>query len=189
MNGFKCRFDTTFIEFEQDEETGTVTTTLQDNISGSRYKVRSRYLFGADGARSPVLKQLGLPLIAKPGQGLAVNVLVKADLSHLMEHRTGNLHWLFQPDRAHPAFGSSCIARMVKPWHEWMFILFPDRDAPSDINPSKEEYLQRVKEFIGDDSIPVEVLGVSKWYINEIVAEKYSKGNVYDANDTFLMTV
>ncbi|KAL2000629.1 hypothetical protein VTN02DRAFT_2844 [Thermoascus thermophilus] len=183
MNGFKCRFDTSFIEFVDDDKTGTVTTTLQDNVSGTRYKVRSRYLFGADGARSPVLKQLGLPLNAKPGQGLAINVLVKADMSHLMEHRAGNLHWLFQPDRAHPAFGWSCIARMVKPWYEWMFILFPDREASSDFNPTQEEYLQRVKELIGDESIPAEVLGVSKWYINEIVAEKYSKGNVFCLGD------
>jgi len=36
-----------------------------------------------------------------------------------------------------------------------------------------------VKDFIGDDSIPVKILDVSKWFINETVAEKYSQGNVY----------
>ena len=39
-----------------------------------------------------------------------------------------------------------------------------------------------MKELVGDDSIPVEILGVSKWYINEIVAEYYSKDNMYVAN-------
>jgi 2-polyprenyl-6-methoxyphenol hydroxylase-like FAD-dependent oxidoreductase len=181
LNGFQCRFDTTFIRFVQDDQTNTVITTLQDNLTGSQFHIRSKYLFGADGARSEVLKQLGLPLLTKPGGGLAINVLVRADLSRHIEHRTGNLHWLFQPDRPYPSFGWSCIARMVKPWYEWMFILFPDPEFDGRIhnNPSKEDYLQRVKELIGDDSIETEVLGVSKWYVNEIVAEEYSKGNVY----------
>lgn len=36
------------------------------------------------------------------------------------------------------------------------------------------EVLKRVREMIGDDSIPVTIKGMSKWYINEIVAERYS---------------
>lgn len=43
---------------------------------------------------------------------------------------------------------------------------------------SNEEYLKRIKEFIGDENADVEILKVSKWYINETVAELYSKGNV-----------
>lgn len=141
-------------------------------------------MFGADGARSRIVKQLNLPLAVKPGQGLAINVLVKADLSHLVAHRKGNLHWVTQPDREHPDFGWMAIVRMVRPWDEWMFILFPTRDYdPSKTpNPSNEEYLQRVKELIGDDT-PAEIMNVSKWYINEIVAEKYSDGNVFCLGD------
>lgn len=60
-----------------------------------------------------------------------------------------------------------------------MFILFPSPEAGTSFNPSDEEYLKCVKDMIGDDSIPVEVLGVSKWFINETVAEYYSDGNVY----------
>lgn len=114
----------------------------------------------------------------KPGQGLAINVLVKADLSHLVENRKGNLHWVMQPDREHPEFGWMAIVRMVKPWDEWMFILFPTRDFDPSTSPSKEEYLDRVRQLIGDDT-PAEILDVSKWFINEVVAEKYSSGNMY----------
>jgi hypothetical protein len=97
-----------------------------------------------------------------------------------MKHRKGNLHWVMQPDREHPGFGWMGIVRMVKPWNEWMFILFPSREYKIDSNgkgPTNEEYLARVKEFIGDDT-PAEIISVSKWYINEIVAEKYSEGNL-----------
>ncbi len=59
-----------------------------------------------------------------------------------------------------------------------MFILFPAPDTGVDFEATDEEYLKRIKEIIGDDSIPVEILGVSKWFINETVAEYYSDGNV-----------
>ena len=181
MYGFKVRFDTTLTSFAQDPQTKLITATVRDKVSNQEYKIRTKYLFGADGAQSQVVKQLDLPLIRKPGQGVAINVLVKADLSHLVDSRKGNLHWIMQPDREHPEFGWMGIARMVKPWDEWMFILFPARDADINIQPSEEEYLQRVHEMIGDDT-PAEILNVSKWFINEIVAERYSEGNVYVFN-------
>lgn len=174
-NGFTTRFDTTFLSFTEDEQ--GITASVRDNISKGEYRIRTKYLFGADGGRSRVVKQLNLPLCAKPGQGLAINVLVKADLSHLVQYRKGNLHWVMQPDREHPEFGWMAIVRMVKPWDEWMFILFPTREFDTSANPSTEEYLQRVRELIGDDT-PAKILDVSKWFINEIVAEKYSHGNV-----------
>ncbi|KAK5047275.1 hypothetical protein LTR84_006797 [Exophiala bonariae] len=182
VNGFKTRFDTTLLNFETDPETGLITANLRDKLTNSEYKIRTKYLLGADGARSQVVKQLGLPLAVKPGQGMAINVLVKADLSHLVEHRRGNLHWVMQPDKEHPKFAQMGIVRMVKPWHEWMFILLPTRDCDPEISPSREEYLQTVRHFIGDDT-PAEIIDISKWFINEIVAEEYSQGNVFCLGD------
>ena len=180
-HGFKCRFDTTFVSFE-DKGIDGVFTTLLDQVCKKEYVVHSKYLFGADGARSRIVKQLNLPLIAQPGGGVAINVLVKADLSRLIEHRQGNLHWVMQPDKPHCDFGWMAVVRMVKPWHEWMFIMFPKPDVQQ-FQPTEEEYLAQVKNFIGDDSIPVEVLDISKWTINEIVAEEYSQGNVFCLGD------
>ena len=177
QNGFKTRFNTTLLSFVDDVETGFITALVQDDISRSTYKIRTKYLFGADGARSQVVKQLGLPLCIKPNQGLALNILVKADLSHLVEHRKGNLHWVMQPDREHPKFGWMGIVRMVKPWNEWMFIFLPTRDFDTQLQVSKDEYLKRVRDFIGDDT-PAEILNVSKWFINETVAERYADGNM-----------
>lgn len=178
QHGFKARFDTEFISFAKDDTSGMIITTVRDGITKQTYMIRSKYLFGADGARSQIVKQLDLPMSMEEGQGLAINVLVEADLSHLMEHRMGNLHWIVQPDVEHPDFAWSGIVRMVKPWHEWMFILFPSPGKGMAFNPSHEEYLKRVKEFIGDDTIPAKILSISKWYVNEIVAKEYSKGNM-----------
>ncbi|KAK7206986.1 FAD binding domain protein [Myxozyma melibiosi] len=176
QHGFSTRFNTSLLSFVEDDVSGLITATVRDDVSQVVYQISTKYLFGADGARSRIVKQLDFPLDAKPQQGLAINVLVKADLSHLVEYRTGNLHWVMQPEKEHPYFGWQGIVRMIKPWSEWMFILFPDRAIdPHKVSPSREEYLARVKDFIGDDT-PAEIIDVSKWYINEIVATQYSHG-------------
>ncbi|KAL3426597.1 2,4-dichlorophenol 6-monooxygenase [Phlyctema vagabunda] len=181
-NGFTCRFDTTFLSFER-ESTGTILSTLQDSLTKQTYTIRSKYLFGCDGARSQVLRQLAIPLIKKPGQGLATNVLVKVDLGRVVENRMGNLHWVIKPDEVTPDFCHATIVRMVKPWNEWMFIMFPAPGAGVTFNPTPEEYERCVKDLVGDDSLPIEILNISKWFINETVAEYYSDGNIFCLGD------
>jgi hypothetical protein len=83
-----------------------------------------------------------------------------------------------RPDEDQPAFGWTCIVRMVRPWNEWMFILFPRPGTGVEFNPSQDEYLQCVKNVVGDDDLKVEILNISKWFINETVAEYYSEGNM-----------
>lgn len=117
-SGFNCRFDTSFLSFERDSTSGIITSKLQDNLTKQIYHVRSKYLFGCDGARSQVLRQLQIPLIKKPREGLAINVLVKAELRHIMDNRMGNLHWIMKPEQEHAAFGWTGMARMVTPWNE-----------------------------------------------------------------------
>lgn len=42
-----------------------------------------------------------------------------------------------------PNFGKIAGVRMVKPWHEWMFILFPRPDVTK-VDVSDEQYLIRI---------------------------------------------
>ncbi|KAF4334390.1 monooxygenase FAD-binding [Fusarium beomiforme] len=181
-DGFTVRFNTTLVSLDKDSKTQQYIAMMRDELSKTDYQVRAKYVFGADGAQSRVVKEVNLPFIRKPGQGVAINILVKADLSHLIDSRKGNLHWIMQPDRENPNFSWMAIARMVKPWTEWMFILFPNRDWDPSLAPSSEEYRQQVQRLIGDDT-PVEVLSISKWFINEVVAERYSEENIFCLGD------
>ncbi|GAM86928.1 hypothetical protein ANO11243_049490 [Dothideomycetidae sp. 11243] len=182
LHGFQLRFDTSFESFVDNGPDGHIESTLHDRVLDVTYRVRSKYLFGADGARSQVVRQLGLPMIKRPSQGFAINILIEADMAHLMENRMGNLHWLLRMDKEQPDWAWIGCIRMVKPWHEWLCIVFA---APGEERKlrSREEYLARVKEFIGDDSIDVTVKDVSTWLINETAAESYSKGNVFCLGD------
>jgi 2-polyprenyl-6-methoxyphenol hydroxylase-like FAD-dependent oxidoreductase len=182
LKGWTTRFNTSFLTFSRDSKDGAITSTVRDDLSNHTYHIRSKYLFGCDGARSQVLRELKIPLIKKPGQGLALNVLVKVDLSAYVDARKGNLHWVFQPEQEYPDFAWSGLIRMVKPWTEWMFILFPKPGVEFQ-EPTHEQYLKRCKEIVGNDDLPLEILNVSKWNINEIIAEYYSDGNIFCLGD------
>ncbi|KIX09723.1 uncharacterized protein Z518_00804 [Rhinocladiella mackenziei CBS 650.93] len=179
--GWDVRFRTSIVDFKTEDD-GKILSRVRDGLTEAEYFIRSDYLFGCDGARSQVLRELEIPLVKKPGQGLALNVLVKVDLSDYVEARKGNLHWVFQPEKEYPDFAWSGLIRMVKPWHEWMFILFP-KPGTEWKEPTHEQYVQRCKEIVGRDDLPLEILDISKWYINEIVAEYYSKGNIFCLGD------
>lgn len=184
-DGWNLRYNTLFETFSRPSP-DVIVATVKDDISGHRYKIRCRYMFGCDGARSVIVKELALPLISKDGQGPALNVLVKADLSHLIKSRPGNLHWVFQPDVAYLDWAWTALVRMVKPWKEWMFIMLPAPGSEaSSVNLDRAVYRDQIKKIIGDPSIEVEILDVSKWVVNEIVAEKYSDGTMYVIHGEF----
>ncbi|KAF2099819.1 hypothetical protein NA57DRAFT_38410 [Rhizodiscina lignyota] len=183
--GWTMRFNTEFVRFSRPSP-DVVISEVRDRVTNHTYKIQSRFLFGCDGARSQVVRELKIPLIKKPGQGLALNVLAKVDLSKVVENRMGNLHWVFRPEREYPIWGWSLVLRMVRPWKEWMFIFLPPpwADVTVDaMNPTHEECIARIKELIGDDSLPVEIMDMSKWWINETVAEYYSDGNIFCFGD------
>lgn len=80
QNGFQNRFDTKLLSFEQDEKIGRIESVIEDLITQQKILVRSKYLCGADGASSRIVRGLQLPLHNLPGGGLSINLLVEADM-------------------------------------------------------------------------------------------------------------
>lgn len=177
QHGFPCRFRTQFVSFD-DSSSDYVDVAVRDMIFDTTETIRTKYLFGADGAKSRIVEQLQLPMNIKPSQGIALNVLVRADLSRLMGSRIGNLHYVIQPNVENPDFAEWSIVRMVKPWYEWLIIMMHKPDCPAEFTPSMDQVHTQVLAVIGDDSIAVDIQRVDKWIINETVAEVYSKGNM-----------
>jgi 2-polyprenyl-6-methoxyphenol hydroxylase-like FAD-dependent oxidoreductase len=129
---------------------------------------------------------LKLPLVkGEASGGSAWNVFVKADLSKYMENRRGSLHWIYQHDVDHPEFAWIGFPRVVDQWDKWLIIFFPvaGYEPEKHPSPSKEDWMKRVKQFIGDDSIPVEILDIARWQINNTVAQKYSSGRIFCLGD------
>ena len=58
--GSQLRFGTEYLSHEQDAD--GVTATVRDRLRGDTYTIRAKYLIGADGGRSKVAEDAGLPM-------------------------------------------------------------------------------------------------------------------------------
>jgi hypothetical protein len=78
--------------------------------------------------------------------------------------------------------GIAPVLRMVKPYYEWLLVVFPkpgmDIKAFGSSTKATTQVFDLLKKVVGDDSVLIEVLDISGWRINETAAESYSKGNM-----------
>ena len=180
--GFQVRFSTDLIKVER-TSSGTVCT-VKDGTTQTTYQIRTRFLFGADGGRSFVARSLNFNFLTEPSSGVACNILLNADLTHLMHERHAQLHWVMKPDGI-TRFGTAPVLRMIRPWTQWLIVAFSPgvtEDPFRDLTPQSPELVDFVKEVIGDDSVEVEVIRLDPWVVRESVAERFSS-----EQDVFLL--
>ncbi|SFK70161.1 FAD-dependent monooxygenase [Geodermatophilus ruber] len=177
--GSQVRFNTEFIDLEQDAD--GVTTRVRDRITGAEYAIRSKYLIAADGGRSQIVSQLGLPLEGELGMANSINVWFKADLTHLVEHRPSDMYWFIQPGVGQQGM-SIGVLRVIRTWNEWIAVGGYDPSGPV---PELTDELGRqiAHEVIGDDSIDVEVISLSTWAVNHMYATDNMVGRVFAVGD------
>ncbi|WP_435582107.1 FAD-dependent oxidoreductase [Amycolatopsis thermoflava] len=177
--GAKVRFDTEFLSLEQDAD--GVTARLLDRVRGDEFTVRARYLIGADGGRSLVAEQIGLPIAGQSGKAGSMNIVFRADLSRHVAHRPSVLYWVMRPG-AHLGGIGMGLVRMVRPWDEWLLTWGYDIDQPP---PEVDEATARdiVHDLVGDPSVDVEITSTSLWTVNHSYATEYSRGRVFCAGD------
>ena len=177
--GAKIRFDTEFLSLEQDEN--GVTARLRDRLRGDEFTVRARYLIGADGGRSSVAEQIGLPIAGASGKAGSMNITFNADLSQHVAHRPSVLYWVMRPG-AHMGGIGMGLVRMVRPWKEWMLVWGYDIDQPPpELDDAAAEEI--VRDLIGDPDVPIEITSSSLWTVNHSYATTYSAGRVFCAGD------
>jgi 2,4-dichlorophenol 6-monooxygenase len=125
--GARVRFDTEYLTLEQDAD--GVTATVRDRLEGAEYRIRAKYLIGADGGRSVVAEQIGLPMEGRMGVAGSLNIVLKADLSRYVAHRPSVLYWVLQPGSDIGGIGMGLV-RCVRPWNEWLLVWGYDITQP-----------------------------------------------------------
>lgn len=177
--GTVLRYSTVYKSFTQDAD--GVTVTVADLVRGDEYTIRARYLIGADGGRSQVARDAGLPMGGQMGGAGSVNIVFDADLSRYTAHRPSTLYWVLAPGATVGGIGAGLV-RCVRPWTEWLIVWGYDVTAGApDLTTEYAESV--VRRLIGDDEIPVTVRSSSAWTVNEMYAETYSNGRVFCAGD------
>jgi 2,4-dichlorophenol 6-monooxygenase len=177
--GAKIRLDTEFSSLAQDED--GVTARVLDRVRGEGYTIRARYLIGADGGRSLVAEQIGLPIAGQSGKAGSMNIVFEADLSAYVAHRPSVLYWVMRPGAETGGIGMGLV-RMVRPWHEWLLTWGYDIDAPP---PEVDDAAatEIVRDLLGVADIPVRITSTSLWTVNHSYATRYSTGRVFCAGD------
>jgi 2,4-dichlorophenol 6-monooxygenase len=177
--GTRPRFDFEYLSHVQDE-TG-VTATVRDRLSGEEVQIRAQYLIGADGGRSKVAEDIGLPFEGKMGVGGSMNIVFEADLSQYVAHRPSVLYWVLQPGSNIGGIGMGLV-RMVRPWNEWLIVWGYDINA----EPPKmtdELATEIAHKLIGDASIPIKIKSYSIWTVNNMYATRLAAGRVFCMGD------
>ncbi|MER5430120.1 FAD-dependent monooxygenase [Streptomyces sp. NPDC002588] len=166
------RYDTEFLDFTEHPDGVDVRT--RHRGTGELRTVRARYLVGADGAHSAVREQAGLSLTGEMDLATFGFVWVKADLRRYAEYRPAAMYWSIDMTEF-PTW------IMLNRWDEWMISwqIDPDTFDLTD-HDAIREVLHR---SIGDRSVPIEIVDVTRWKVNHAVAEQYSSGRVFCAGD------
>lgn len=177
--GADYSFNTVYVSHVQDDE--SVTTTVEDRLSGQQYQIRSRFLVGADGARSQVLADLGLGVEGRMGRAASVYTVFRADLTRYVAHRPSMLHWIMNPAVGFGEIGMGTL-RAIRPWNYWIAGWGYDLEAgPPDTSP--DAILPAIRAMIGDDTIEIDIESTSTWLINQAWATEYSAGRVFCGGD------
>jgi 2,4-dichlorophenol 6-monooxygenase len=176
--GADIEFQTEFVELHQD--TDGVTSVIRDRATGQTRTVRSRYVIGADGARSKVLTEAGLTVEGPDDLGRAANIWFRADLTKFFEHRPGVLSWNVMPGPLPPLRLGTLICHKRYTEFVLAFMFDPDHTVLSEL--AEDAMLQRIRDMVGED-IDAEILGLAGWQVRAQVADRYSSGNVFCMGD------
>jgi 2,4-dichlorophenol 6-monooxygenase len=177
--GTRPRFDFEYLSHTQDES--GVTATVRDRLSGEEVQIRAKYLVGADGGRSKVAEDIGLPFEGQMGVAGSMNIVFEADLSAYVAHRPSVLYWVLQPGSNIGGIGMGLV-RMVRPWNEWLIVWGYDINA----EPPKmtdELATEIAHKLIGDSTIPIRIKSHSIWTVNNMYATRISAGRVFCMGD------
>src|SRR4051795_12884485 len=177
--GSRVRFDTEYLSHVQDAD--GVTVHVRDRISGHEYEIRCRYLVGADGGRSKIAQDLGLPMEGQMDWAGSMNIVFHADLSRYVEHRPSVLYWVLQPGSDIGGIGMGLV-RMVRPWDEWLIVWGYDINQPPP-EVDDEAATRIVHDLVGDRSVEVTIRSTSLWGNNKMYATRYRAGRVFCMGD------
>src|SRR5271154_2462264 len=177
--GTQTRFSTEYLSHTQDED--GVTTTVRDRLTGAVYNIRSKYLIGADGARSKVAEDIGLPYEGQMDIAGSMNITFKADISAHVKTRPSVLYWVIQPGSDVGGIGAGLV-RMIRPWNEWLIVWGYDISQPAPV-VDDEAATKIVRNLLGLPDLDVEITGTSLWGNNEMYATRLQNGRAFCAGD------
>jgi 2-polyprenyl-6-methoxyphenol hydroxylase-like FAD-dependent oxidoreductase len=173
----KVRYNTEYVSFV---DHGThVLATCHDIQTNKPILIQARFLCGADGGRSKLISQIGATLTG-PREDLETcySVDFSADLASVAAKCPAFFHFIFRPAEEFDPHCMVAVIRTIQPWHRFQLITIPVPGTPVLKDLNAIDWKALIVDLLGDPTLPVEVVKTSKWRVNEVVAEYYSRGNM-----------
>ncbi|TDB97373.1 FAD-dependent monooxygenase [Actinomadura sp. 7K534] len=177
-NPGRILFGHELVEFA--DEGDRVVATVRDTRTGAVLDIAARYLIAADGGRT-VGPALGMEMRGRPALRQITTVYFSADLSPWWREGAHMTHFLnpYNPGlfsnlfEMGPTWGKHC--------EEWVmhFHLPPDEAAGAD----EEAIVPRIREVLGLPGLEPNLLGVTSWTVQGLLADGYRRGRVLFAGD------
>lgn len=178
-SGVQVRFGTTLASFEPDAD--GVTARLEP-VEGEPYLVRARYLVAADGGRSRIREQLGIPVDGIGTIGHSIGVVFDADLGDRMTPDVTDLYYL-----QHPRFTAALVNTDVPGRYVFGTDYHPERgESVEDFTPERlTELIRTATDLPGLDP---EIRWVGAWEMAARIARHFRAGRVFLAGDAAKVT-
>ncbi|MEU6679676.1 FAD-dependent monooxygenase [Streptomyces sp. NPDC046925] len=178
--GAELCFDTELVSLTQSPD--LVTAVLRDVRTGAERTVTADYVVGADGAHSPVRRELGIGMHGRGNLGEIFRVFFDADLSEPLRQLPGvsdgrkfALFWLQQP--APGVFYTTDIPG------RYGYVLGMSQNPPDFGAFTEEKCAELVRTGLGLPDLPLTVVETGRTDIVSEIADRFSEGRVHLAGD------
>jgi len=145
-----------------------VAATLLAHETGRRRRIHARWVIAADGARSGIRRQLGIPMTGPDDLGRQQMIAFRADLTAYTGENPRGIYFLTDT-------GGALI--WTHPGHRWV-ISIPDRPGRG-----AADLTATVRDVLGVPGLPVDVLGSNHWTAAAQTAARYAQGPIFLAGD------
>ncbi|HTK10668.1 MAG TPA: FAD-dependent monooxygenase [Ktedonobacteraceae bacterium] len=169
------RFGNELVSFVQDPS--GVTACVRATTADTQHQIRADYLIAADGASSPVCKQLAIPMLGRGPLSYSMNIYFRADLRELVQDR-----WFIMCFVQNPAVQG--ILAAVNNRDLWQFHVQYDPAngaSPQDFTPAR--CIELVRQAVGLPQLSVEILSVLPWEANVRVAAAFQRDRIFLIGD------
>jgi 2-polyprenyl-6-methoxyphenol hydroxylase-like FAD-dependent oxidoreductase len=164
---FGCRFDALR------ESADAVAVTTVDVASGERSELRTRYVVGADGARSVVRGQIGAEMQGRHAMAQHIGLVIRAPaLREAMERDPAIMYWLVNHDAA-------AIASPMDKGDLWAF----GYSVGGGAQPDEAESQRRMAVAFGRP-VDAEILSTDSWSAHSLIANHYGANRVFLIGDS-----
>jgi len=157
---------------EQDE--GGVTAQVRHVQTGDSRTVRSRYLVGADGARSFVRDAIGARMQGDAPALKNYSIIFRApDLAARQVHGEAIMYWLVNAD----------VPALLGPMDRHGLWFFMATKLANDVDPASVDPVALIRRGTGLADLDIEVVRADPWVAHSLIADTYSKGRLFLAGD------